>query len=99
MDVLCGHLGSVVDSRVCHGTDDWNDDADKFSFRSASESVSSRLEMQRQVDEISAVQCRQSELVETSHSTRSASKSATNREATARLCKAEPAASAAGSRS
>ena len=81
-----GALGSVVDYRVCFGTDDGHDDADKFSLRNASEGVSSRLEMQRQVDEISAVQCRQSELVETSHSTRSAPKSATSKEATARLC-------------
>ena len=55
-----GALGSVVDYRVSYGTDDWHDDADKFSLRIASEGVSSRLEMQRQVDEISAVQCRQS---------------------------------------
>ena len=71
-----GALGSVVDYRVSYGTDDWNDDADKFSLRTAIEDVSSRLEMQRQVDEISAVQCRQ----------RSATKSATSKEATARLC-------------
>ena len=75
-----------MDYRVCYGTDDGHDDADKFSLRIASEGVSSRLEMQRQVGEISAVQCRQSELVETSHSTRSAPKSATTKEATARLC-------------
>ena len=55
-----GALGSVVDYRVSYGSDDWNDDADKFSLRIASEGVSSRLEMQRRVDEISAVQCRQS---------------------------------------
>ena len=71
-----GALGSVVDYRVSYGTDDWNDDADKFSLGTAIEDVSSRLEMQRQVDQISAVQCRQ----------RSAAKSATSKEATARLC-------------
>ena len=52
-------LGSVVDYRVCYGTDDRNDDADKISLRTAIEGVSRRLEMQRQVDETSAVQCRE----------------------------------------
>ena len=40
---------------------------DKSLHRTTRESVSRRLEMQRQVDEISAVQCRKRELVETSH--------------------------------
>ena len=44
--------------RGCHGTDDWKEHADGFSLRTAFEVVSCRLEVQRQVDEISAVQCR-----------------------------------------
>ena len=65
----------------CYGTGDWNEHADKFSLRTAFEGVSSQLEVQRQVDETSAAQCRKRELAETSHS----SKSATCKEATARL--------------
>ena len=76
--------------RCCFGTDDWYGDADKSSLRTTREGVSRRLEMQRQVDEISAVQCRKRELAETSHST----KSATSEEATARL---QPAKMVSGS--
>ena len=47
-------FGKRSDSRGCYGTDDWNEHADKFSLRTAIEGVSSRLEVQRQVDEISA---------------------------------------------
>ena len=34
-----GALGSVVDYRVCYGTDDGHGDADKFSLRIAIEGV------------------------------------------------------------
>ena len=63
------------DCRGCCGTDDWNEHADKFSLRTTFEGV------KRQVDEISAAQSRKRALSETNYS----SKSATCKEATARL--------------
>ena len=63
-------LGKRCDCRDCYGTDDWNEHADKFSLRTALEGVSSRLEVQRQVDEISAAQCRKRVLAETNYSLR-----------------------------
>ena len=66
-----GALGSVVDYRVSYGTDDWF----RVDLRCSGKSMKSQL-----------CSADKSELIETSHSTRSASTSATNREATARLC-------------
>ena len=57
--------------RGCYGTDDWKEHADGFSLRTAFEGVSCRLEVQRQVDEISAVQCRKNALAETNFSSKS----------------------------
>ena len=83
-------LGKRCDCRGCYGTDDWTEHADEFSLRpTAFEGVSSRLEMQRQVDEISAVQCRKRALAESDYS----SKSATCMEAGARL---QPSESCSG---
>ena len=84
MDVRCGHsqvLWKRCECRGCYGTDDWKEHADEFSLRTAFEGVSCRLEVQRQVDEISAVQCRKNALAETNFS----SKSASCKEAVARL--------------
>ena len=53
MDEFFGHSKR----RGCYGTDDWSDDAAKTTLRTAHEGVLRRLEMQRQVDETSAVQC------------------------------------------
>ena len=74
-------LGKRCECRGCYGTDDWKEHADEFSLRTAFEGVSCRLEVQRQVDEISAVQCRKNALAETNFS----SKSVTCKEAVARL--------------
>ena len=76
-----GALGGDVKCLGCHGTDDWSDDADISPLRTTHEGVACRLEMHRQLDEISAVQCRKRKLAETSYS----AKSATSKEATARL--------------
>ena len=54
-------LGKRCDCRGCYGTDDRNGHADNFSLRTAFDGVSCRLEVQRQVGEISAVQCRKRE--------------------------------------
>ena len=37
--------GALKYYRVCYGTDDWNDDAEKFSLRTAIEGVSRPLEI------------------------------------------------------
>ena len=76
-----GALGSVVNVAVATGPIDWKEHADEFSLRTAFEGVSCRLEVQRQVDEISAVQCRKNALAETNFS----SKSVTCKETVARL--------------
>ena len=74
-------LGKRCECRGSYGTDDWSSHADEFSLRTVFEGVSCRLEVQRQVDEISAVQCRKSGLDETNHS----SESVTCQETVARL--------------
>ena len=74
-------LGKRGECRSCYGTDDWKVHADEFSLRTAFEGVSCGLEVQRQVDVISAVQCRKNALAETNFS----SKSVTCKEAVARL--------------
>ena len=60
MDLLCGTARCLGKRRGCYGTDDENIDADKSPLKTVKtthEGVLRRLEMQRQVDEISAVQC------------------------------------------
>ena len=60
MDLLCGTARCLGKRRGCYGTDDENIDADKSPLKTVKathEGVLRRLETQRQVDEISAVQC------------------------------------------
>ena len=57
MDLLCGTARCLGKRRGCYGTDDWSNDADKSPLKTLHEGVLRRLEMQRQVDEMSAVQC------------------------------------------
>ena len=59
--------------RCCCLTDDWRNGAHTSPLRTKPDGVSRRLEMQRQIDEISAVQCRTRELAETRHNTKGAS--------------------------
>ena len=61
MDAHCGHSQvpwKRCECRGCYGTGDWKGNADGLSLNTVFEVVSRRLEVQRQVDEISAVQCR-----------------------------------------
>ena len=80
-----GASGSVVIVAAATGPMTGMNTLTNSPLSTAFEGVSSRLEMQRRVDEISAAQCRKRKLAETSYS----SKSATCKEATARLQSAE----------